>query len=331
MKYRRNIKEAVLLVIKGVVMGMANKIPGVSGGIIALAAGFYEELIYSFSRFDTNAIKVLKIQGFKAFYNRVNGSFLVLLFTGVGISFFTISLLLDFLIDNYPNQVLGMFYGMISVSVFFIWKKISVYKIKDYIGTFLGVITGITLLWISPGSENDNLIFVFFCGMLSISGMTLPGLSGSLFLLILGNYNLLLVDSVNAIYYTLVDLFSGNGIGWDIPERKRLLWVFIMFTFGSATGLVFFSKLLHFVLFRYHDLTISILVGFILGSLGSVWPWTNENSIGILNKVTLFESPYKEYFLPTNLDISVLSTLFFLLLGGLIVFQLERYGNKSAV
>ena len=182
---QRSWKESFLLILKGMAMGMANKIPGVSGGIIALATGFYEELIYSFSRIDGKAFKILFNQGIKAFYQHINASFLLLLFTGVGLSFFSVSLLLDYLLNHYPKEVLGGFYGMIIASVYFIWADLPSYTTKEYLGGLLGAVLGVTLLWINPGTENDHWLFVFFCGMVSISGMTLPGLSGSLLILIL--------------------------------------------------------------------------------------------------------------------------------------------------
>ena len=125
---QRSWSDAFFLIVKGMFMGMANKIPGVSGGIVALATGFYEELIYSFSRIDAKALKILFSQGFLAFYKHINASFLVLLFSGVGLSFFSVSLLLDYLLKQYPQQVLGAFLGMIITSVYYIWK---IYPIRQ--------------------------------------------------------------------------------------------------------------------------------------------------------------------------------------------------------
>lgn len=323
-------RESFLLLVKGVAMGMANKIPGVSGGIVALATGFYEELIISFSRFDATAIRHLVHGKFKSFYLHVNGSFLLTLFSGVGISFFSVSLLLDHFLRNNPKQVLGLFMGMIITSVYFIWKDIDRYRLQEYIGSLFGILFGVGLFWLSPGSENDHWAFVFFCGMVSISGMTLPGLSGSLLLLILGNYSLLLVDSVNALFFTFKDIVSGNGLNWLDPDRKRLLGVFVYFTLGSTTGLIFFSKALKVILTHFKSLTIATLVGFILGSLGAVWPWT-EQTINANDKISLLaQTPYKIFYFPSKLDIPTSSTLFFILLGGVTVAALEYYGKKNS-
>ncbi len=326
---QRSWSDAFLLVIKGMVMGMANKIPGVSGGIIALAAGFYEELIYSFSRIDAKAFKILFRQGFIAFYKHINASFLLLLFSGVGLSFFSVSLLLDYLLKQYPQQVLGAFFGMIIASVFYIWKDLQQYSNKEYISGIIGTLLGVALLWINPGTENDHWLFVIFCGMVSIAGMTLPGLSGSLLILILGNYNLLLVDCVNAVFFTLQDIISGQGWGLDDPERQRLLGVFIFFTMGSSIGLVVFSKLLERLIQNYKSITISTLVGFIIGSLGAVWPWTAKTTTVDNVGFSLATTPHNTYYFPDLRLFSTLSTLFFILLGIGVVILLEHYGNKQ--
>lgn len=326
---QRSWSDAFLLVIKGMVMGMANKIPGVSGGIIALAAGFYEELIYSFSRIDAKAFKILFRQGFIAFYKHINASFLLLLFSGVGLSFFSVSLLLDYLLKQYPQQVLGAFFGMIVASVFYIWKDLPQYSNKEYISGIIGTLLGVALLWINPGTENDHWLFVIFCGMVSIAGMTLPGLSGSLLILILGNYNLLLVDCVNAVFFTLQDIISGQGWGLDEPERQRLLGVFIFFTMGSSIGLVVFSKLLERLIQNYKSITISTLVGFIIGSLGAVWPWTAKTTTVDNVAFSLATTPHNTFYFPDLGLFSTLSTLFFILLGIGVVILLEHYGNKQ--
>ena len=325
----RSWNDRLLLILKGMAMGMANKIPGVSGGIVALAAGFYEELIYSFSRLDGKAIQLLFKKGFASFYAHINGRFLLLLFSGVGLSFFSVSLLLDYLLDHYPRHVLGGFFGMILASVYYIWNDLPQYSAKEYIGGILGLLFGLALLWINPGTENDHWLFVIFCGMVSITGMTLPGLSGSLLILILGNYNLLLVDCVNAIFFMLKDVFSGDGFGLDDPERKRLLWVFVYFTAGSTLGLILFSKLLEQLIKHYKSITISTLVGFILGSLGAVWPWTAKTTLEESTVGLLFSTPHNRFYFPNLWTVDTLIVGFFILLGSFTVIQLERYGKRQ--
>ncbi len=323
---KRTFFQKILLICKGIGMGVANKIPGVSGGIVALAAGFYEELIFSFSKFNKTAFSLLLKREFRAFYQHVNGSFLSLLFLGVIISFFSASLILDQLIQHYPKYVWGMFFGFILASVFLIWMQSKRYTYQEYILTLLGIIAGLLVSFLSPGQENDNLFFVFFCGMISISGMILPGLSGSFLILILGNYTLLLVDSVNALYFTLVDLASLNFNFTDNPNRMELLGVILIFALGSLTGLLVLSKVLRWLLLNHKEKIIATLVGFILGSLSASWPWKR-----VVKKNNYDLNPDRhELFWPKFDQSENIYVILFIFLGFGIVTLLEIYGKKSA-
>ncbi|MBA21892.1 MAG: DUF368 domain-containing protein [Flavobacteriales bacterium] len=325
MSKKRTFFQKILLICKGIGMGVANKIPGVSGGIVALAAGFYEELIFSFSKFNKTAFSLLLKREFRAFYQHVNGSFLSLLFLGVIISFFSASLILDQLIQHYPKYVWGMFFGFILASVFLIWMQSKRYTYQEYILTLLGIIAGLLVSFLSPGQENDNLFFVFFCGMISISGMILPGLSGSFLILILGNYTLLLVDSVNALYFTLVDLASLNFNFTDNPNRMELLGVILIFALGSLTGLLVLSKVLRWLLLNHKEKIIATLVGFILGSLSASWPWKR-----VVKKNNYDLNPDRhELFWPKFDQSENIYVILFIFLGFGIVTLLEIYGKKS--
>jgi len=322
---KRNLSQKIVLICKGIGMGVANKIPGVSGGIVALAAGFYEELIFSFSKFNKTAFSLLAKRQFKAFFQHVNGLFLSLLFCGVIISFFSVSLILDQLIQHYPKYVWGMFFGFILASVFFIWIQLKPYTYKEYILTFLGTIGGLLVSFLTPGQENDNLIFVFFCGIISISGMILPGLSGSFLILVLGNYTLLLVDSVNALYFTLVDLASFNLSFTHDTKRMELLVVMLVFALGSVTGLLVLSKILRWFLLNHKEKIIATLVGFILGSLNASWPWKSYDK-SINSDLNLNRH---ELFWPKFDQIENIYIILFIFLGFGIVTLLEIYGKRD--
>ena len=180
----------------------------------------------------------------------------------------------------------------------------------------------------------DNLWFVFLCGIISVSGMTLPGFSGSFILILMGNYVLLLVDSVNALYDTFSDLLSGNLNFIDNPRRITQLKVLAVFTLGSVTGLVTFSHVLSYILKHYKSITLSTIIGFIIGSLGVVWPWKKtiykigEN--GLFLKDSTGERVVENYqrYIP-KLDLETLYAVLFIFLGILIVLALEAYGAKT--
>lgn len=219
----RTVWDAFFLILKGVAMGAANKVPGVSGGIVALVGGFYEELIYSFQRLNFIALKLLFTGRIKSFWSYTNASFLSLLFGGVIVSYFSISLFLDYALTKNETVVMGAFLGMVLASLYLIIKQVPFWNKSLIAFLVLGFLLGLSLSILKPISENDKLLFVFFCGIISVSGMTIPGLSGSFLLLILGNYNLLLVDAVNALFR----LFSASLVMdfslLDDPITSRLL------------------------------------------------------------------------------------------------------------
>lgn len=334
MQVQRSLSDKIFLVLKGIAMGLANKIPGVSGGVVAFVAGFYEEFIYSFKRVNKTALKFLISGRFKSFYRYVNGSFLFLLILGIVISFFSVSKILDFLLSRYEIQVWACFFGMIIGSIYYInkdfegqWTKTS--RTALAVGTFLGI--GISFF--DPATENSNLLFVFLCGIISVSGMTLPGLSGSFIMMLMGNYVLLLVDSVNSLYDTIADIIVGDFDFMNNPARIHLLKVLVFFTLGSLTGLVTFSNLLSYLIKHFKKVTYASILGFIIGSLGVVWPWKNK-VYAISNGNYLVDrngnyivATYKRYLPELTADTAW--AVFYILVGIFMVLALEWYGAKT--
>jgi putative membrane protein len=334
MQSTRTLSDRFFLVIKGLGMGAANKVPGVSGGVVAFVAGFYEEFIYSLQKINSKAFKLLINGRFKSFYRYINGRFLALLFSGMIISYFSVSKILDYLIVNYELYVWSVFFGMIVGSIYYINKDFHSWNSKTILGLCIGIIIGLGISFLDPAKENDNLWFVFFCGIISVSGMTLPGLSGSFILILLGNYVLLLVDSVNALYDTFFNIIKGDFSFVSDPSRVKMLKVLGVFTLGSLTGLVTLSHILSYVLKHFKYITLSILMGFIIGSLGVVWPWkktiyrTFENGSFILDSTgeKIVEN-YKR-FLP-EFSTETYIAIAYIIVGILIVLALEWYGQKT--
>lgn len=336
MQQTRTFKDKIFLVLKGLAMGAANKVPGVSGGVVAFVAGFYEEFIYSLQKVNYKAFLLLINGRFKSLYHYVNGKFLGLLILGMVISYFSISKILDFLIVHFELYVWASFFGMIIGSIYYISKDFRLKSAKNLMFIALGIIAGVGISFMEPATENDNLWFVFVCGIIGVSGMTLPGLSGSFILILIGNYVLLLVDSVNALFNTLTDIARWDFSFTNDAERMSLLKVLASFTLGSVVGMVTLSHILGFVLKHYKNITYAIIIGFITGSLGVVWPWKEKifkvNSAGEYLRDAngnLILDNYDRY-LPHLTDASTWIAIFFIILGILIVFGLERYGNKNA-
>lgn len=315
-------------------MGAANKVPGVSGGIVAFVAGFYEEFIYSLQKINIKAFKLLIGGRFKSFYRYVNGPFLTLLIFGMLVSYFSVSKVLDYFLVKKELYVWAAFFGMILGSIYYIGKDFGHWTKKTVTAALLGLAVGVAISFLSPAKENDHLLFIFFCGMISVSGMTLPGLSGSFILILLGNYVLLLVDSVNALYDTFAEIIVGDFSFTSNEERLRTLKILAVFTLGSATGLVTLSHILSYVLKHYKHISTAVILGFITGSLGVVWPWKKTIFKEDANGNVLLDTNGKEIimnyerYLP-NIGLSeTWWAFFFIVIGISILLLLDWYGKN---
>lgn len=334
MQRTRTFTDKLFLILKGLGMGAANKVPGVSGGVVAFVAGFYEEFIYSLQKVNGKAFKLLINGRFKSLYQYINGRFLSLLFFGMVVSYFSVSKILDYLIKHYELYVWSVFFGMIIGSIYYISKDFKDWNFRTYLALIIGVVLGVGISFLDPAKENDNLIFVFFCGVISVSGMTLPGFSGSFILILLGNYVLLLVDSVNALFDTFAEIITGDFGFINNTERIRMLKVLVVFTLGSVVGLVTFSHILNYILKHYKSITIATIIGFIIGSLGVVWPWketifkvnTQGNYILDSSGQKVVEN-YTRYI--PELNSQTYYAISFIIIGILIVLALEIYGQKT--
>ncbi len=315
-------------------MGAANKVPGVSGGVVAFVAGFYEEFIYSLQKVNKTAFKLFFNGRFKSFFNYINGRFLSLLFLGMIVSYFSISKILDYFLIHSELYVWSLFFGMIIGSIYYINKDFNDWNYKTILSLAIGILLGVGISFLDPAKENDNLFFVFFCGIISVSGMTLPGFSGSFILILLGNYVLLLVDSVNALSDTFYEIIVGDFSVFRNSERITLLQVLIVFTLGSVTGLVTFSHILSYILKHYKSITTASIIGFIVGSLGVVWPWKNTVYRLTDNGAFIYDSAGKkvvsnyERFIP-DLNSETYLAIAYIVVGIAIVLALEWYGHRT--
>lgn len=334
--YKRNFIAYLVLYLKGIAMGTANKIPGVSGGMVALVSGFYEELIYSFQKINIKALRLLLDGRIKKFFEYTNFKFLFAVNFGSVSAFFTISLLIDWLIREKTNNGLGLetevwsyFFGLIIGSAYYVSHKITLWKRGTYAGVIAGTVLGLFISFVEPMAPNDNYWFIFICGIISVSGMTLPGFSGSFILIIIGNYNLLLVDAVNNLFYTLTALFQGDFkmLGTtslvEKAERIKMLYMVGIFASGSLFGMVSFSKIMGYLLKNFHNAVIAWLMGFILGSLGAAWPWKSQD---LDHKGQLVG--YTRY-LPEDFGIDFWGQIICIILGIATILIIDYYERKS--
>ena len=295
------MKHYFILFIKGMSMGIANVIPGVSGGTIALITGIYEDLINSVKSFDTKSLKLITSIDILGFIKHTNLYFLLAVFGGSIVSVFSIASLFKYLFIHYPILIWSFFFGLIIASIYFVGKRISKWNTTTIISLAIGTLVAISLSFMTPASENDNLFFVFICGIIGISGMMLPGLSGSFILILMGNYELLMVTAIAELNILLLSVFF----------------------LGSAFGLMSFSHILSWVFKHYKNQTLALLTGFILGSLSIIWPWKEvAESIIIKGKEKIIA--YNWYF-PNELNTETILAILLILAGILSVYALENF------
>ena len=333
MLQERTFPQKITLFFKGLAMGAANKVPGVSGGTVSFVLGFYEELIYSFQKVNLKALKLLLAGEFKKFYHYTNAQFIFLVMGGSIFSYFSVSLVLDYFLKNYELYVWSWFFGMIIGSIYYIGKDFGGWTKRNFISLLVGASIGLGISFLTPAIENDNLWFVFICGIIGVTGMTLPGLSGSFILILLGNYVLLLVDSVNVLLNVMGNLLTGNFDVLSDPIKMRYLKIIAVFTSGSAFGLVTISHLLGYVLKHYNKIVNAVIIGFITGSLGIVWPWkktiyvTDNGVISLDTKGNKIVENY-ERFIPEILNLETVLALFFIFLGIGLILAIDYYDRR---
>jgi putative membrane protein len=246
----RNTKDYLLLVLKGMGMGAADVVPGVSGGTIAFITGIYEELINSIKSVNLHALKLFFSFRLAAFWKAINGNFLISVLLGIGISIFSLAKGLEYLLHHYPILVWSFFFGLIVASAIYIARTIKKWDTGTAVAGITGIVVAYFITVISPAEANTTWLFIFISGSIAICAMILPGISGSFILVLLGMYKFIL-----------------SAVGdLNIP-------VLLVFIAGAAIGIIAFSNLLSWLLRKFHHLTIAILAGFMVGSLNKIWPW----------------------------------------------------------
>ena len=303
---RRSIKDYGIITLKGIAMGAADVVPGVSGGTIAFITGIYEELVTSISHIDFKLIKTWQKSGFLSMWNQLNGSFIIALIIGIGISIFSLMRLMTYLLNTYPVLVWSFFFGLVLASVWYIGKQIPKWKMGHIIGFILATALAYFITMLTPAGGNQSLLYLFFCGSLASCAMILPGISGAFILLLLGVYKQI-IEAVSA---------------FDIK-------VFVAVAAGAVVGLLSFSRLLKWLFQRYEYFTLALLTGFVFGSLNKIWPWKNVlKSEVIRGKEMILE---QESVLPYSFDGNpqLLYAIILGIIGFLSILLLDRWSNKK--
>jgi putative membrane protein len=300
------LKKYPVIYLKGIAMGIADAIPGVSGGTIALITGIYEQLINSIKSFDLAAITYLRKFRFRDLWRHVNGDFLLTLVFGIATSLVTLSHFVTFILREYPIQIWSFFFGLIIISSVVVLRRINRWNPKVIISLSIGVAAAFLITMATPAQTPDDLWFIFISGSIAIIAMILPGISGAFILLLLGKYEY--------VYMALRDL--------DLV----IIGVFIA---GAIAGILSFSRAVSFLLRKYHNSSIALLSGFMIGSLNKIWPWKivtlfKENSGG--EQIPLVEKNVFPalYFQETGNNPYIFQAILFIALGIFIVVLLEK-------
>lgn len=318
---QRSFFSYLTIIFKGIAMGAADVVPGVSGGTIAFISGIYEELIESIDKINLGVFKIWKTDGFKTAWNSINGTFLVALFSGIAISILSLAKLIKWLLHHEPVLLWSFFFGLVLASILYIAKQIKNWSPLVFIAIILTSVLSYYITLAEPFASPDSPYYLLFCGFIAIIAMILPGVSGAFILLILGAYQ----TAIETINNLRDGLFNGN-----IELFKEAFINFLLLALGAIVGIKVFSKLLNWMFKHKKNLTLAILTGFMIGSLNKIWPWkevlsTRVNSEGI--KVPLLEKS----ILPTNFegDNQLLMASVFIIIGFFTILLLERLGKDK--
>ncbi|MCM8568333.1 DUF368 domain-containing protein [Gramella jeungdoensis] len=247
---QRSFLDYLTVTLKGMAMGAADVVPGVSGGTIAFISGIYEELISTISGVKPSLFSIWKEEGFRAMWKELNGNFILALFCGILISLFSLMRLANYLLDTHPVLIWSFFFGLVLASIWFVAKQIPKWNYKIILALSIGAATAYYIVSLPPLSANSSYLFLFFAGAIAVCAMILPGISGAFILVLLGAYK------------------SVTEAAHDF-DIKTLATVGI----GAIFGLLTFSRILKWLFVHYSSITLAVLTGFIAGSLNKIWPW----------------------------------------------------------
>lgn len=302
----RNVKDYFIIALKGVAMGAADVVPGVSGGTIAFISGIYEELIDSISKVNLPTLQLWKKEGFGAMWKELNGNFLLSLVIGIALSIISLAKLIRHLLESQPILIWSFFFGLVLASIIYVAKQITRWNLGTFILLIAGALAAYFITTLTPQTTNASYPYVFLSGALAICAMILPGISGSFILLLLGMYKPVL-DAIH--------------------EKNISLLATLML--GAVVGILSFSRLLKWLFDHYENLTLAVLTGFIIGSLNKIWPWKEvleaemiNGKLKILKEKSVLPSAYEG-------DSQLLLALLLATTGFLFIILLEKLALKK--
>ena len=317
---RKLFPDYLIITLKGLAMGAADVVPGVSGGTIAFISGIYQELIDSINNVNLSVLKTLKKDGLKAAWQQVNGGFLLALLSGIFISVLTFSKIITHLLEDHPILVWSFFFGLIIASIALIWKETSNWKVVDILALVLGIVLSYYITIARPVSSPDSYWYIFLSGFIAIIAMILPGISGAFILLLMGSYETV-IGTINK--------FREGIVKFDMAILGDAMLKLSVFALGAIIGLKSFSKILHWMFEKHKNTTLALLIGFMAGSLNKVWPWKQvlETRINTHGEVVPF---IENSILPQNFEGNpqVMTAIILAIVGFFVIFGMEKMASK---
>ncbi|WP_322550406.1 DUF368 domain-containing protein [Flavobacterium psychraquaticum] len=317
---RKLFPDYLIITLKGLAMGAADVVPGVSGGTIAFISGIYQELIDSINNVNLSVLKTLKKDGLKTAWQQVNGSFLLALLSGIFISVLTFSKIITHLLEDHPILVWSFFFGLIIASIALIWKETSNWKVVDILALVIGIVLSYYITIARPVSSPDSYWYIFLSGFIAIIAMILPGISGAFILLLMGSYEAV-IGTINK--------FREGIVKFDMAILGDAMLKLSVFALGAIIGLKSFSKILHWMFEKHKNTTLALLIGFMAGSLNKVWPWKQvlETRINTHGEVVPF---IENSILPQNFEGNpqVMTAIILAIVGFFVIFGMEKMARK---
>ena len=301
----RNLLSYIIILLKGMAMGAADVVPGVSGGTIAFISGIYEELITSINNVNVALLNTLRKEGIKAFWIKLNGNFLLALLLGIGISVLSLAKLISWLMENEPIPLWSFFFGLVVASIMLVGRKIKKWNVAAILLLIMGAAIAFYITKLPPSDNSGSLPYLFLSGALAICAMILPGISGAFILVLLGSYKTVL-DAVH----------------------ERDLKIIVTVGLGAIFGLLSFAKLLKWMFTHYKNLTLALLTGFILGSLNKIWPWKEVLETKMLGDKIITISDRNILPFSFDGDPQLISAIILAILGFSLIFILEKLAAK---
>lgn len=302
----RQLLDYVFITLKGIAMGAADVVPGVSGGTIAFISGIYEELISSINNINISLFTTLRKEGLKAFWDKANGNFLLALFSGIFISVLSLAKFLSWLLENQPILLWSFFFGLVLASIFFVGKEIKKWSIAAVVIFIFGAAIAYFITELPPNENVDSLPYLFLSGALAVCAMILPGISGAFILVLLGSYKTIL-DAVH----------------------ERDVKIVITVALGAVFGLLSFARLLKWMFNHYKNITLALLTGFILGSLNKIWPWKKVLETKTFGDKTVVIDDINVLPGAFDGDNQLILAIILAIIGFSLIFILERVASKK--